>query len=131
MSQSVDPAGVRLDKWLWAARLFRTRSLATAAIDGGRIRIDGEAVKPARPVRLGDRLSIARAEERLELVVRAISDVRGAAAKAQLLYDETEASRARRAERAERRRLMPEPSAERKGRPTKREGRILRSWRDA
>jgi ribosome-associated heat shock protein Hsp15 len=122
---------VRLDKWCWAARLFRTRSLATTAIERGRVRVDGESVKPARTVRVGDRLAVVRGEEVLELLVRAIDDVRGSAARAQLLYEETEASRTQRLERAARRRLMPEPSAARKGRPTKREARALRSLREA
>lgn len=130
MKQSGVATSMRLDKWCWAARLFRTRSLATAAIEGGRIQLGGESVKPAHPVRLGDCLMIVRGEDRLECIVRGIDDVRGPAVRARLLYEETEASRTRRQERAERRRLMPEPSAARKGRPTKREGRALRSLRD-
>lgn len=130
MAAATAPSGVRLDKWCWAARLFRTRSLAAAAIDGGRVRVNDGVAKPARAVRLGDRIAIVRAEERLELVVCTIDDARRAAARAQLMYQETEASRTRRLASAEQRRLAPEPAAARKGRPDKREARALRALRE-
>lgn len=91
--------------------------------------MNDEAIKPARAVRLGDRIGIARTEERLELVVCVIDDVRGPAARAQLMYQETVASRTRRLARAKQRRLAPEPAAARKGRPSKREARALRAMR--
>lgn len=120
---------LRIDKWLWAARFFKTRALAQEAIELGRVRIDGEKLKQAREARIGETLSITRGEEHFEVVVRALSGQRGPASQAQLLYEETSASAAERARRAELRRLGAEPAAAIKGRPTKREGRDLRRWR--
>lgn len=116
---------VRLDKWLWAARFFKTRSLATDAVDGGRVKLGGENVKPARALRVGDRLLIDNGSDRWEVLVRGLSDVRAAAPIARTLYEETAASVAARAETAERRRLFREPGADLKGRPTKRDRRQL------
>ena len=116
---------VRLDKWLWAARFFKTRSLATDAIEGGKVRVGGERVKPARPVRLDDELSIDNGADSWEVRVRGLSDVRGAAPVARLLYQETAASIARREQEALRHKLFREPGAEIKGRPTKRDRRQL------
>ena len=96
---------VRLDVWLWAARFFRTRSLAKAAIEGGKVAVGGEAVKPARALRTGERVHITRGEERMEVVVYGLSDVRGGAPEAQLLYRETDESRSARELARERRRL--------------------------
>jgi len=101
--RSVDqPAdGVRLDLWLWAARLFKTRSLARQAIDTGKVEVDAQRVKPARVLRIGDALAVQRGEERFELTVAGLSDTRGPARIAQTLYVESESSRTRReAERA-------------------------------
>jgi ribosome-associated heat shock protein Hsp15 len=95
-----DKASIRLDKWLWAARLYKTRSLATVAVNGGRVHVNGARVKPARDVRLGDLISLTRGNEPMELTVRDISDKRGKAADAQLLYDETAGSVTARATRA-------------------------------
>jgi ribosome-associated heat shock protein Hsp15 len=122
---------VRIDKWLWAARLFKSRSLAAEAIDLGRVRVDGERIKPAREARIGDRLEVVNGESRRELVVRALSSQRGPAPVAQQLYVETEASRSRRDERRELLRAGAEPARSIKGRPTKREGRLLRRVRTA
>lgn len=122
------PAGadtrVRLDKWLWAARLVKTRSLAHAAIEFGRVRIDGARIKAAREARIGDELEIQIGEARLQIVIRALSATRGPAPVARTLYEETAASIARRAQRA----LVarPDPAADLKGRPTKRQGRSIR-----
>lgn len=116
---------VRLDKWLWAARFFKTRSLATDAIERGKVRAGGERVKPARPVRLDDELMIDNGADSWEVRVRGLSDVRGAAPVARLLYQETEASVARREQEALRHKLFREPGAEIKGRPTKRDRRQL------
>ncbi|MGD9387252.1 MAG: RNA-binding S4 domain-containing protein [Gammaproteobacteria bacterium] len=88
---------VRLDRWLWAARFFKTRGLAQAAVAGGHVRLNGQRVKAARMVRPGDRLEVTRGEERLELDVVALSDRRGPASMARALYVETEASVAARA----------------------------------
>lgn len=117
---------MRIDKWLWAARFYKTRSLAAEAIERGHVRVDEARVKPARALRVGDALVIVRGDERIECVVQRLSDVRGPAAVAQTLYAETETSRARRAHAAEMRRLAREPAAALKGRPTKRDARQLR-----
>jgi ribosome-associated heat shock protein Hsp15 len=116
---------VRLDKWLWAARFFKTRSLATDAVDSGRVKLGGENVKPARALRVGDKLLIDNGSDRWEVVVQGLSDVRAAAPIARTLYEETAASVAARADQAERRRLFREPGADLKGRPTKRDRRQL------
>jgi ribosome-associated heat shock protein Hsp15 len=120
---------VRLDKWLWAARFFKTRTLAAQAIELGRVRIGGERVKPAREARIGERVEIQMAEARIEVIVRACSTARGPAPVARTLYEETEQSVQRRARYAEARELAAEPAATIKGRPTKREGRDLRRLR--
>lgn len=92
--------GIRLDKWLWAARLYKTRSLATIAVNGGKVRAGGERVKPSREARIGDVVSLTRGSDPMELTVRGISDKRGKVEDAQALYEETAASVAIRAERA-------------------------------
>ena len=120
---------VRLDKWLWAARFFKTRSLATAAVAAGEVRVARERVKPARVVKEGDEVQVRRGDDVMDIVVRAVSEVRGPAPVAQRLYDETDESRRRRAEAAERRRLAREPALDIKGRPTKRDARVLRRLR--
>ena len=116
---------VRIDKWLWAARFFKTRSLATDAVDTGRVRLDGERIKPARAVKVDDKLSIDNGADRWEVVVLAISDVRGPAPVARLLYQETEKSLEMRENDQEARRLYREPGSTIKGRPTKRDRRQL------
>jgi ribosome-associated heat shock protein Hsp15 len=116
---------VRIDKWLWAARFFKTRSLATAAVDNGKVRLNKDRVKPAHAVRAGDRVEIDNGAVEWEVLVRAVSDQRGPAATAQALYQETEASVARRQAEAERRKYFKEPAAAIKGRPTKRDRRLL------
>ncbi|GJI96396.1 RNA-binding S4 domain-containing protein [Duganella vulcania] len=116
---------VRLDKWLWAARFFKTRSLATEAVDSGKVKLGGDKVKPARAVRIGDTLDIDNGSDRWEVDVMNLSDVRAAAPIARNLYEETDASVARRADVAENRRLYREPGADIKGRPTKRDRRQL------
>ena len=120
---------VRLDKWLWAARFYKTRSLATAAVTAGEVRVARERVKPARVVKPGDEVQIRRGEDVMDIVVRELSEVRGPAPVAQRLYEETEESRRRRAVAAERRRLAREPALDIKGRPTKRDARVLRRLR--
>ena len=116
---------VRIDKWLWAARFFKTRSLATDAVDTGRVRLDGERIKPARTVKLDDKLTIDNGSDRWEVVVLAISDQRTAAPIARALYQETEDSIQRRENDSEARRLFPEPGSSIKGRPTKRDRRAI------
>jgi len=122
---------VRLDKWLWAARHFKSRSAAAEAIDSGRVRVDGERVKPAREVRVGDRVEIAQRDEIKTVVVRELSAIRGPAPVAQRLYEETADSRARRERLRDLLRYGAEPARSLKGRPTKGEGRALRSLREA
>ncbi len=116
---------VRIDKWLWAARFFKTRSLAAEAVDRGRVRIDGEPVKPARNVKLNDKIFIDNGSDRWEVVVLGISDKRGPAPVARELYRETEESIVRRENDSEARRLFPEPGSTIKGRPTKRDRRAI------
>jgi ribosome-associated heat shock protein Hsp15 len=116
---------VRIDKWLFAARFFKTRSLASDAVDNGKVRLGGDRIKPARAVKLGDLLTIDNGAEQWEVTVLGISDKRGAAPVARLLYAETEASIARRANEAEGRKLYREPGSMIKGRPTKHDRRAL------
>jgi ribosome-associated heat shock protein Hsp15 len=121
---------MRIDKWLWAARFFKTRAAAQQAVEGGKIKLRGERVKPAKELKVGDALSIhIGTYEWLVHVVR-LSDRRGPAAVARMLYEEDEASSARRAEQAALRRVAGDPGADRQGRPTKRERRQLARWRD-
>ncbi len=116
---------VRIDKWLWAARFFKTRSLAAEAVDRGRVRIGGEPVKPARNVKLNDKIFIDNGSDRWEVVVQGLSDKRGPAPVARELYRETEESIVRRENDSEARRLFPEPGSTIKGRPTKRDRRAI------
>lgn len=117
--------GIRIDKWLWAARFFKSRSLANEAIELGRVHMNGDRVKPARLVKIGDKVRIQRGSQRLEVFVRFLSDVRRSAPLAQLLYDETIESLAARQQDAERRRLYSEPARGMAGRPTKRNRRAI------
>jgi ribosome-associated heat shock protein Hsp15 len=120
---------VRLDKWLWAARFFKTRSLAAEEADRGRVKVNGAAAKPAREVRVGDRIVLRQGTIERCVDVAALSSVRGPAAVAQALYRETPESIAARAQAAEARRLAPEPAAAiEQGRPTKRDRRHLADW---
>jgi ribosome-associated heat shock protein Hsp15 len=116
---------MRLDKWLWAARFFKTRSLATQAIDNGRVKLNGERVKPAREVKPGDRLDVHLGEADWTLTVRALAMQRGPAPVAQALYEEDPASRARRQQQLQDRKLAASPEAAIKGRPTKRDRRRI------
>ncbi len=122
----------RIDKWLWAARFFKTRSLATEAVNRGHAQIDKQDVKPARDVRVGDVLTIWQAKIPRTVVVTGISDQRGSATIAQALFTETPESLEQRAKAAEQRRLSPEPAlAMEHGRPTKRDRRELeKGWGD-
>ena len=120
---------VRLDKWLWAARFYKTRSLAVDEIAKGRVSVNGQPAKPARALRVADRVELRREGVMREIVVRALSEMRGPAPVAQALYEETPESIARRAQQAEERRFGAEPSqAIEQGRPTKRDRRRLADW---
>lgn len=123
-------SGVRLDKWLWAARFYKTRSLATQEIDKGRVQVNGQTAKPARELKPGDLLEIRQtALSPRSIKVVALSHVRGPAPVAQALYEETPESIARREEAARQRRETPEPAlAIEQGRPTKRDRRKLADW---
>jgi ribosome-associated heat shock protein Hsp15 len=116
---------MRLDKWLWAARWFRTRGLAQAAIAAGRVKLHDERTKPAHALKVGDLLEIRVADSIWRVQVTALADKRGPAAQARRLYAESEASRAERERRADLRRWGADPAAGRKGRPTKRDRRKL------
>lgn len=115
---------LRIDKWLWAARFYKTRSLATEEIDKGRVRINDLEIKPAKEVKVGDRVALRQGPVTRTLVVLGISDKRGGAPAAQLLYEETEASVKLREQLAEHQRLEPANSQEH-GRPTKRDRRSI------
>lgn len=120
---------MRIDKWLWAARFFKTRSLATEAVAGGRVHVEGARAKPARDVRVGETVSVTVGETTTVVVVRALADKRGPASQAALLYDETEDSRLARERRRELRRLAPPLGADMAGRPSKRDRRRLEAMR--
>ena len=118
-------ARVRIDKWLWAARFFKTRSLAARACELGRIASNGQPAKPAREVRAGDLLHVKNDGGDFEVEVLQLSEVRGPAAVAQALYRETEAGRALRLKLAEERKAAPHFEAFRQGRPSKRDRREI------
>jgi ribosome-associated heat shock protein Hsp15 len=122
--------GVRLDKWLWAARFFKTRSAAQQAIEGGRVKLNGDRTKPAKDVRPGDQLVIHIGAYEWAVRVVQLSAQRGPATVARTLYEESDESRAKRALEVEKRRRFNEPAAALKGRPTKRDRRALDDWRD-
>jgi len=125
------PGRVRVDKWLWAARFFKTRSLAVEAIGGGKVLVSGERVKPAKLLQAGDEVRIRLGPYEHVVVVRAVSERRGPATVAATLYDETAASRAAREKLAEQLRMSPAAFVyEDKGRPTKRDRRNLDRFRD-
>lgn len=123
---------IRLDKWLWAARLYKTRALAAEAIERGRVRVNGIVAKASREPHPGDVIELRTGEVMRTVVVRALSAVRGPALEAARLYEETPESIAARQRYAELRRLAPEPAASlTQGRPTKRDRRALQRWHDA
>jgi ribosome-associated heat shock protein Hsp15 len=123
---STEPvARMRIDKWLWAARFFKTRSLAADAVEKGRARIAGAAVKPAKDVRVGDLVQVEIERIVWEVRVLGMCEVRGPASVAQTLYAETPDSKTKRAAEAERRRTYREPTATLQGRPTKRDRRVI------
>jgi len=117
---------LRLDKWLWAARFFKTRALAVEAIEGGRVSVNGDRAKPAKEIKAGDALSIRRPPFEHVVAVKALSDKRGPASVAAALYEETEESRARRATLAAEMKSLPQPRF--KGRPTKKTRRDYERW---
>lgn len=123
---------VRIDKWLWAARLLKTRSLAADAVKGGRVQVNGQRVKPSREVGPGDELEVTVGQLRRTVLVRGVAERRGPAKEAVLLYEETPESIAARELLAEQRRLTsPPPGADLGARPTKRDRRRLDATRGA
>jgi ribosome-associated heat shock protein Hsp15 len=120
---------VRMDKWLWAARFFKTRALAAKACELGRISSNGQPAKSARPVRVGDLLQVKNESGDFQVEVLLLSDIRGPAAVAQTLYRETEASRALRLQQAEERKAMPRFEPLFAGKPSKRNRRALDRFR--
>lgn len=121
---------VRLDKWLWAARFYKSRTIAATAIEAGRVHVGEDRAKPARLIKVGDKLTIHREQERVEIFVRGITETRRSATLARLLYETAESVLARQTA-AERRKYYVEPSQNIEGRPTKRNRRALERWRDA
>ena len=122
---------MRLDKWLWCARFYKTRSLATEEISKGRVTVNGQQAKPARDLRCGDTVALRQGPVARTVLVRALSGARGPAPVAQLLYEETAQSIAARELAAEQRRLAPEPAATlQDGRPTKRDRRNIERAQD-
>jgi ribosome-associated heat shock protein Hsp15 len=122
---SEDHTGTRLDKWLWAARFFKSRTIAVTAIEMGRVHLNNERVKPARLLRVGDKVAIQKDQIRTEVFVRFLGEVRRSAPLAKLLYEETMESLLARQTATERKRLYAEPATNRVGRPTKRDRRAL------
>jgi ribosome-associated heat shock protein Hsp15 len=122
---AADTAGQRLDKWLWAARFFKTRPLAVEAINGGKVQVDGQRVKPGRSIHPGTRLTIHKGELEWRIEVQALSKQRRPAAEAALLYTEDEASRVKRQEQVRERREAGHAPAPERGRPTKRDRRRI------
>jgi ribosome-associated heat shock protein Hsp15 len=127
MDDQTDLGRTRLDKWLWAARFYKTRTLAAEAISGGKVDVNGERAKRARPVQVGDRVSVRHPPFETQVVVRELSQHRGRAADAARLYEETAASRAAREALVVQLRTLP--TSYDKGRPTKKDRRELDRWR--
>ncbi|HUG79453.1 MAG TPA: RNA-binding S4 domain-containing protein [Burkholderiales bacterium] len=119
---------MRLDKWLWAARFFKTRSLAQQAVAAGKVKLNDERTKPAHELKVGDAVAVRVGELEWQVAVKALSDKRGPAEQARKLYEETVASRAERERRGDLRRWGAEPAAALKGRPTKRDRRTLEQF---
>lgn len=131
MSQTPEPlASVRLDLWLWAARFFKTRSLAKQAIEAGRVEVGGQAVKPSRGIKPGEKVSVRRGDERFEIEVIGLSEKRGSAPVAQALYAESPESIAARAAEREKRRMEATGYRAPAGKPDKRARRLIQALGD-
>jgi ribosome-associated heat shock protein Hsp15 len=122
---------VRIDKWLWAARFFKTRTAATEAVVGGQVRVDGSRTKPSREVRAGDTVDVRIGEVERTVLVRALAERRGPASVASTLYEETPESISRREQAAAERRLSRPPGADLGARPTKQDRRRMEALRRA
>ena len=123
-------ARMRIDKWLWCARFFKTRSLAADAVERGRVTVNGQEVKNSREVKPGDKVVLEAHQQRWEVLVKGVPASRGSAPIAQSTYEETPESQSRRQAEADRRRMQPEPTAELQGRPTKRDRRRIDDFRN-
>ena len=122
--------GVRIDRWLWAARFFKTRSLAKTAIEGGKVHVDGQRIKPAKEVRVGQTLTVRRGQQQLTVVVTALSEQRGPAKVAQELYSETDDTIETREALSPRRRMERAGLQVPANRPSKKDRRDLRRLKD-
>lgn len=122
---------VRLDKWLWAARFFKTRSVARDAVSGGKVHLNGHRAKPGRALNVGDELRIQRGEEEYAITVTELTTRRGPAVVARTLYDESEESRLKREQLIEQKKLERQQNASRERRPDKRQRRRLIRFRDS
>ena len=120
----------RIDKWLWAARFFKTRSLSAQAVEGGRVRLNGERTKPAKELKVGDRVLVQIGDFSWDVDVLILGTQRGPAPVARTLYAERPESAAARAERIANRKLWQDPADDIHGRPTKRDRRSLDDWRE-
>lgn len=121
----MDADRVRLDRWLWAARFYKTRAFAAAAVAGGKVHVNGARAKPAKQIQVGDQLRVRAGPYDWFVTVRAVTERRGSARDAQLLYDETAEGRAARERLAEAHKIAPAPAYQGKGRPTKKDRREL------
>ena len=121
---------MRIDKWLWSARFYKTRSLASAAISAGHVKLAGHTVKPARELHCGDTLEISLGSSRWTVIVRGLAELRRPAPEAQRLYEESDESRELRATQKEALRLAPPPGSDLRGRPTKKARRQIKGFNE-
>ena len=128
MANLESPTEIRLDKWLWAARFFKTRALAAKAVTGGKVNINGDRAKVSRVVRLGDPLTIRRGPCEWTVIVKDVSRLRGPASQAQLLYRETEESMRKREAAIAKLKFEHPPEFDSPGRPSKRDRRVIARW---
>lgn len=130
MTEAATLDHVRLDVWLWAARFFRTRSLAKQAVETGKVDVAGQRAKPSRSLRVGESLQVTRGEERFDIVVRGLSETRGPAPVAQALYEETAESKTRREEQRQQRAAMRDGYRPPEHKPDKRARRLIQALGD-
>ncbi|HTJ97105.1 MAG TPA: RNA-binding S4 domain-containing protein [Rhodocyclaceae bacterium] len=121
----------RIDKWLWAARFFKTRSIACQSIDAGHVRLNGAILKPSREIKVGDELDIRSGEQRYIVIVKELHALRRPVPEARKMYEESEASFKARVALSEQRKLAPAPGANLRGRPTKRDARQIKKFRES